>query len=239
MNGKGAVNTIFNGWKPVCHSAAVAVFALVASGCVMQSAPQPNDPYYAPVLQPQQLSAPPTNGSLYSESTALSLYEDHKARRVGDILTVELREATTSSKSSTTGVTKESAISIPDAGTLGTLLGTDLNILTDLAGEREFSGEADADQRNRLQGEISVTVVDVYPNGTMAVRGEKWMTLNHGDEYIRISGLVRPQDVSPDNTVISTRIANARISYSGTGTLASSQQMGWVSRFFNSPIWPF
>jgi flagellar L-ring protein precursor FlgH len=187
----------------------------------------------------------PAKGSLYSDATAKMLYEDRKAGRVGDILTVQLREATTSSKSSNTEVKKETEVSIPEAaGGLGTILGSqvslkEFSLLTNLAAERQFNGEADADQRNRLQGDISVTVVDVYPNGTLVVRGEKWMTLNHGDEFIRISGLVRPEDVRPDNTVVSTKIANARISYSGTGTLADSQQMGWLARFFNHPVWPF
>jgi len=71
------------------------------------------------------------------------------------------------------------------------------------------------------------------------VRGEKWITLNRGDEYIRISGIIRPEDVSQENTISSTKLANARISYSGTGELAESQSMGWVSRFFNNPLWPF
>lgn len=234
------MNNRFGRIYSVVKLGVAAVILASATGCVVQQAPQPNDPYYAPVLHPQPLPAAPTSGSLYSEHTAVGLYEDRKARRVGDILTIQLRESTTSSKSATTEVTKESDISIPAAGTLGTLLGEHYSELaTNLAAEREFSGGADADQRNRLQGDITVTVVDVYPNGTMAVRGEKWMTLNRGDEYIRISGLVRPQDVGPDNTIISTKIANARISYSGTGTLADSQQMGWLGRFFNSPIWPF
>lgn len=222
------------------------LFVLVAvSGCVIQPPPQPNDPYYAPVIRPEPLPVKPTNGSLYSETTAVALYRDRKARRVGDILTIQLRETTISSKSSNTEVTKESEISVPEsAGALGTIFGTqvslgELSLLTNLAGNREFTGEADADQSNRLRGSISVTVVDVYPNGVMAVRGEKWMTLNHGDEFIRISGLVRPQDVRPDNTVVSTKVANARITYSGTGSLANSQRMGWLSRFFNHPLWPF
>ena len=230
-------NTFSQIWSVLKLGVAVP-FMVAASGCVHQP-PQPNDPYYAPVLHPQPLPAAPTSGSLYSENTAIGLYEDRKARRVGDIITIQLRESTTSSKSSTTEVTKESDVNIPATGTLGTLLGNHYpELATNLAAEREFSGGADADQRNRLQGDISVTVVDVYPNGTMAVRGEKWMTLNRGDEYIRISGLVRPGDVGPDNTIISTKIANARISYSGTGTLADSQQMGWLGKFFNSPIWP-
>jgi flagellar L-ring protein precursor FlgH len=110
---------------------------------------------------------------------------------------------------------------------------------TDFKSDLEFKGEAEADLSNRLQGDISVTVVDVFPNGTLSIRGEKWITLNRGDEYIRISGLVRPDDVTPENTVLSTKIAHAQITYSGEGDIANSQRMGWLGNFFNSPIWPF
>ena len=92
---------------------------------------------------------------------------------------------------------------------------------------------------NSLSGNITVTVHDVLPNGVLMVKGEKWLTLNQGDEYIRISGMVRPQDIGSDNTVESTKLADARIAYSGTGSVNDSNVMGWMSRFFIGAIWPF
>jgi flagellar L-ring protein precursor FlgH len=109
----------------------------------------------------------------------------------------------------------------------------------DLSGSRSFEGEADASQSNSLSGAITVTIADVLPNGNLVVRGEKWLTLNQGEEFIQVSGIVRPQDVTTANTVLSTQIADARITYSGKGTLADSNRMGWLARFFNSPVWPF
>lgn len=219
------------------------IIAMVLSACVVHQPPQPNDPYYAPVLKPSSVAQPPSKGSLYSHNSAISLFDDRKATQVGDIITVLLQESTSSSKSSNVEVIKESDTQIAPGGA-GTILGSqpslgEFGLSSSLSGEREFKGEADADQSNRLSGSISVTVVDVFPNGTLLIRGEKWITLNRGNEYIRISGLVRPEDVSPDNMIMSTKIANARIAYSGTGELADSQEMGWLSRFFNSPIWPF
>ncbi|MFL0809610.1 MAG: flagellar basal body L-ring protein FlgH [Agarilytica sp.] len=214
------------------------------SACVLHQPAQPNDPYYAPVLKTQPQADTAINGSLYQPNVALSLFDDGKAAQIGDILTVVLQERTSSSKSSNIEIIKESDVSIAPTG-LGTILGTTPNVVGGLnlnsafGGDREFVGEADADQSNRLSGSISVTVTDVFPNGTLVVRGEKWITLNRGSEFIRISGLVRPEDISPDNSLSSTKIANARIAYSGTGELAESQQMGWITRFFNSPIWPF
>ena len=101
-----------------------------------------------------------------------------------------------------------------------------------------FKGQAKADQSNSLQGNISVSVVKVLPNGNLLVRGEKWIMLNNGNEYIRITGLVRPEDVSSENSVSSQRVANARIYYGGTGDLANTQEQGWLTSFFNGPWWP-
>ena len=87
-------------------------------------------------------------------------------------------------------------------------------------------------------GNLTVTVTEVLPNGVLRIRGEKWLSLTNGDEYIRLTGLVRPQDITPDNTVPSQRIANARIAYGGTGDFDQANQPGWLTRFFNSEWWP-
>lgn len=217
---------------------------VVLSGCIVQQPVQPDDPYYAPVLRTVPEVNKPLNGSLFSSNSAVSLFDDNKAKHIGDIITVVLQERTSSSKSSNVDVTKESEVSIAPNATAGTIFGSqprlgEFGLATSLTGDREFKGEAEADQSNRLSGNISVTVVDIFPNGTLVVRGEKWITLNRGNEFIRISGLIRPDDISPDNTITSAKIANARIAYSGTGELADSQQMGWLTRFFNSAVWPF
>ena len=102
-----------------------------------------------------------------------------------------------------------------------------------------FKGDAKSNQSNSLNGQISVHVLRVLPNGNLIIRGEKWLTLNTGQEFIRLTGIVRAEDVSSANTVESTRVANARISYSGKGSLAESQEAGWLSRFFMSSMWAF
>ncbi len=220
-----------------------SVFCLIGlSGCGSQTlAPKPGtDPYFAPVVAPKAAKEPPSDGSLYSRNYAMSLYGDAKAMRIGDIITVNLQEQTTSSKSSNVSVIKDNEINQNEGTVLGSGLGvSNLSLLTNLEAEREFTGEADADQSNQLLGNITVTVADILENGNLVIRGEKWLTLNRGDEYIRLSGIVRPEDITTNNTVASTRIANARISYSGTGELADSNRMGWLTKFFNSPIWPF
>jgi flagellar L-ring protein precursor FlgH len=159
---------------------------------------------------------------------------------VGDIITVVLTERTQSSKSSSTDTDKSTNIGMGVPNVLGqdlTLLGNPLSASMNSTGG--FEGEGSSDMSNSLDGNITVTVHQVMPNGAMLVRGEKWLTLNQGDEYIRVSGLVRPQDIGPDNSVESTRMADARITYSGTGATHDANVMGWLARFFISPLWPF
>lgn len=213
--------------------------------CAMAPSPVPNDPLFAPVFVPSSVANKKTPGSLYSSNRFIELFDDRKAKNIGDILTIVLEERTSSSKSTGIDVKKDSGLSIDsDGGTKGNLFGVKptlgaYGLSTDLSSNRNFSGEAGADQSNQLSGTIAVTVVDKYPNGTLMIRGEKWMTLNRGDEFIRISGIIRPEDISPENMILSSKIANARIAYSGRGDLADSQKMGWLSRFLNSSIWPF
>jgi flagellar L-ring protein precursor FlgH len=212
---------------------------ILLTGCV-NKAPKPDNPYYAPI-QPAQMQQPkPVNGSIYQVGTGMDLYSDGRAHRVGDIITVVLTERTQSSKSSSTDTDKSTNIGIGVPNVLGqdlTLFGNPLS--ASMNSNSGFEGEGNSDMRNSLSGNITVTIHQVMPNGTMLVRGEKWLTLNQGDEYIRVSGLVRPQDIGPDNSIESTRLADARITYSGTGATHDANVMGWLARFFISPLWPF
>lgn len=216
-----------------------ALVLLVLTGCVSKT-PEPDNPYYAPVEATPLPNLQPTTGSIYNAATAVNLYGDGRAFRVGDIITIELDESTESSKSSSTSVEKSNSTEVG----AGTVLGQNLSIFgnplsASLSSDNSFDGEGSSDMSNSLSGNITVTVHEVRPNGTLLVRGEKWLTLNQGDEYIRISGLVRPQDIDDSNTVLSTRLADARITYSGTGAQNDANVMGWLARFFISPLWPF
>ncbi|OZY85055.1 flagellar basal body L-ring protein [Cellvibrio mixtus] len=212
---------------------------LALSGCFASQKPMPDDPAYAPTIAANMPVPQRSEGSLYQDAYGLNLFDDRKAHFVGDVITVTLSERTVSRKSSGVATGKKSGVNFNAGPLLGenpTIKGSELT--TTLSQDRTFDGSADADQSNSLQGNITVTVAEILPNGNLIVRGEKWITLNRGDEFIRISGIVRPDDIAPDNTVVSTRLANAKISYSGTGALASTQSMGWLSRFFNSDLWP-
>jgi len=166
---------------------------------------------------------------------------DLRARSVGDILTVLLVEKTDASKESSSSSAKDSNVDtgIPIFGGRG-ITNRGVPILNnEIASSNSFDGKADSSQSNKLNGSITVTVADRLPNGNLLVRGEKRITINQGEEYIRLQGIVRPIDIGPRNTVPSTQIADAQIIYSGKGHQADSNHPGWLTRFFNSPWFPF
>lgn len=210
-----------------------AVCMLALSACAANGGPRQN---WEP-SPPRIYQAPePTAGAIFQAGTDMALYGDVKARNVGDILTVLLSERTSASKSASTSTSKESGI---DFG-VPTIFGRTIpEGAVSLDHERDFSGSGNSTQSNQLDGQVTVTVADRLPNGTLVVRGEKRLMLNQGEEFIRIEGLVRPADITPQNTVVSTQIADARIIYSGKGSLADANAQGWLSRFFNSALWPF
>ena len=158
------------------------------------------------------------------------------ARQVGDILTVVLVESTSGTKRAGTNLDKstENSVSIPEVGgETWDQLGVSLN------SGHEFSGTGSSSQSNKLNGSVTVMVHQVLPTGNLIVQGEKWISINQGNEFVRVRGIIRPEDISTDNTVLSTKIADARISYGSTGVVAEANSVGWLSRFFMSPVWPF
>lgn len=218
----------------------VAVCLSVLSGCGSVLGAKPGEAEYAPVVAASTTVAAPNPGGIYRVGSGISLFDDKRARNIGDIITIHLAESTTSSKKADTSIKKDDSIEIDAGVVLGSQpkLGG-LNMATSVNPKRQFDGAGSSDQSNKLLGTITVMVSAVMPNGLLEVRGEKWMTLNRGEEFIRIRGFVRPEDVLPDNSISSTKVADVRITYSGTGEIAQSNQQGWLSRFFSSSIWPF
>ncbi|MCK5092838.1 MAG: flagellar basal body L-ring protein FlgH [Gammaproteobacteria bacterium] len=219
------------------------VFSLLVvlpmAGCV--SVKTADNQNYEPSYPQARKVQPMMNGSIFNADSSRPLFEDIKARYVGDILTVVLVEKTDAKKSANTETTKETTGSAGPTTLFGRTLGTDTNhdLLTmGTQSSNEFTGEGDSDQSNSLTGTIAVTVAEVLPNGNLFVRGQKRVHINQGDEFIKISGIIRSADVRQDNTISSTLIADAQITYSGSGAIADSNSMGWITRFFNSPLWP-
>ena len=213
----------------------------LAGACAQTRIVVQPDPQYAPVDLTTMEFKPEPNGSIFQAGRSVRLFEDNKAFRIGDVLSVTLMESTNASKSAETNTDKDDEIDLGASaifGSTGPTINGNLALTNSIDAEREFSGSGDSAQSNSLRGEIAVTVVDVLPSGNLVVRGEKIIGLNQGSEFIRISGLVRPQDVSTDNIVVSSKIANSRIFYGGGGVIAESNTRGWLSRFFDSPVFP-
>ena len=220
----------------------LSLMTLLASGCasVEQAKTLPDDPDFAPILPEMDDEPLVPTGSLFKLNYVNNIYSDSKAHRVGDIISVILSESTQAQKNAKTELKKENSATLNPITGFG---GTPLNFKGDAIQfgydqESDFKGDSKANQGNSLSGNISVHVLRVLPNGNLMIRGEKWMSLNNGDEYIRLTGIIRPQDINSNNTVTSSKVANARIQYAGTGTFADIQEQGWLSKFFSSSWWP-
>lgn len=190
---------------------------------------------------------PTMDGSIYHDNTSVSLFEDIRARRVGDILTVVLAEKTDAKKEASTTTAKDTNVDLGNPTVMGAPLSFNspgflpkrsLTLANSVDTAQKFNGTGDSTQSNSLTGNVTVTVVEVLANGNLVVRGEKTLRINQGDEYLRVSGVVRPADISSSNSVLSTQLADARIAYSGSGFVADANSMGWIARFVNS-WWPF
>jgi len=229
----------------------MAGFGLAASMLAGCNTVPVRDPSYSatyPVAFEQPVQA--RNGSIYQTGYDVTYFEDIKARRVGDILTIQLVESTNASKSSSTDIDRAQTTTVTNPTVLGAvpqfnlpgilpLTPTKNNSLeSSLGASQEFGGGADSAQSNSLSGDITVTIADVLPNGNLVVRGEKRLNLNQGNEYVKISGIVRPHDITTANTVLSTKVADATIVYSADGASADANKMGWLARFFVSDWFP-
>jgi flagellar L-ring protein FlgH len=215
-----------------------ALMLAALPGCELRPHPDPN---YAASLPEEVPVDAPANGAIFQSGHDVPLFRNTVAHRVGDVLTITLQEATNASKSATTTTKKTTT----EAMAAPTLLGAPLTVHgrnifnNNLNDATTFDGEGSSAQSNVLTGSISVTVAKRLANGNLLVRGEKWVTINQGREFVRISGIVRPVDILPDNTVPSIQVADAVIAYGGQGTLADANTKGWLARFFDSKWMPF
>lgn len=210
------------------------------SNTVELSKALPNDPDFAPILPEEEEFAIIPTGSLFKKNYVNNIYSDSKAHRIGDIISVILEESTQANKNAKTELKKENSSTLDPViglgGTAVTVNGQSLQF--GINQNSNFKGDSKADQGNSLSGNISVHVLKVLPNGNLMIRGEKWITLNNGDEYIRLTGIIRSKDINSNNTILSNKVANARIQYAGTGSFADANEQGWLTKFFNSSWWP-
>lgn len=227
-----AVRPRLPGYRGVRLPIAVLASALFA-GCAWNTPPTTvHQPMTTrPPVQRDQIVNP---GAIYQPDHArVTLFEDRRARLMGDTITVVIEEKTTASKKSSGNASRKSSIEagLPTvAGFPGAKLLSKLDV--EASTNNKFEGSGDAASNNLFNGNLAVTVIEVLENGNLIVSGEKQVTINRGTEFIRFSGVVNPLNITPTNTVSSTKVADARIEYRGTGYVNESQTMGWLQRFF-------
>ena len=216
----------------------------VLQGC--STAPERLEAFnYEPAYPMNLAQGPqPQNGSLYQPGRAMTLFDDARAHRVGDIITIKLVEKFNANKKDQASFNRNNN---QDFGVTTPLnfLGRAPNELAGALGtggigygtNSTFSGNSDIKQDSSVSGSVAVTVIEVIPNGNLVVRGEKWITVHDGEEVIRFAGIVRPQDIKPDNTIDSTKVADVRMIYRDTGIAGDTARPGVVTKFL-SKFWP-
>jgi flagellar L-ring protein precursor FlgH len=224
----------------------ILAFALLnlVSGCSTYIEDRASEAF-EPVFPTVSLAPDTTRktGAIYRAGEGGLFSKDRRARKVGDILTVDFNEVFSATKAQTAASAKSDSfelslpLGLPNVLTGGLANGEPDNALTTSTAQA-FSGSGNAAQSNSLTGRLSVTVVRVFDNGNLGILGQKELTLNNGKEYIRVSGIVRQEDISSVNTVPSNRLADAQISYIGAGDMADSSKKGWLSRAMRT-ISPF
>jgi len=210
----------------------IALGSVSLTGCMSNRAMPERVNDFSPVMPQTSISEKVIDGSIYSGGMNDGLFGDRKAYRVGDLITILLREQTAALKSAESDISRTSvndSLSPLQVTKLGSAGGFPLSTDSTLDSTISNVGEGSQSQSNELGGDITVSVVRVLPNGNLVVRGEKLIVLTHGDEYVQVSGVIRPDDIQPDNTILSKRIANAQITYSGDGEMHDATKMPWMN----------
>ncbi len=208
--------------------ASTCAAATLLAGCAMDQRPAG----FAPALPAAPMAQSSPDGAIFRTSGGgyTPLYQGMRAQNVGDLVTVVLVERTQTSKSASSRTQRDGGFDVTPPS-VGPFSFNPANLNS--SASSSFNGKGDAAQSSTLRGDITVTIAEVRPNGTALIRGEKVMNLSQGNEWIQLTGIIRLADIGPDNTVLSPRIADAQLSYSGQGAVQRSSRQGWLLDFFN------
>ena len=222
------------------HLIAILSLAVLGTGCsVIPPQPLAHTPDFAPVYPQAKDRMPLATGAIYQGRASDNFFGRGRHYQVGDVITVLLNESTQAARTQNNSLSRKSSNDVVPLGiqnkiaTFPGMGGVNL-----LGGNIENKGVGTADQKASLEGSVAVTVIDVLANGNLVLRGEKQLALTEGTEIIQVAGVIRPEDVAPNNTVQSRRLANAQITYRGTGDLASATRPGWGTSTLLK-LWPF
>ena len=184
-----------------------------------------------PEDKPVQVSG---NGTIYQAASYRPLFEDRRARHVGDVLTIVINEKTQAAKQASSNASKDNSVDASISGVAGIPLKTLQGLGVTAESASQYADKSAVNSSNTFSGSVTVTVIEVLPNGNLVVSGEKQIALDKGTEYIRLSGVVQPDTIQAGNTVSSAKVADARIEYRTSAKFDSAEVMGWLARFFLS-----
>ena len=194
---------------------------------------EPGDPKYRPVRTRYVETVKLPTGSLFDVNRTLGLYQPASYYKIGDMVLVQVEEKTTADKSLRFNTDKKGSFELkPVALSAGPINVGGNDLAAEYDQSNDFNSSAKTKQNNSLRGDITVYVTDIMPNGNLIVAGEKWITLNTGEEFIRFSGEIRVSDIDIDNTISSVKVGNAHIEYSGVGELHENQEASVLSKLF-------
>lgn len=233
----------------------LGILTVVLVGCSQRiKEPSPTNKDSALTEPPVETYAEPalkTEGSLFSDDSRMDLFADVKARRVGDIITINIVETSKANKSATTSTGRTNALTaqinhlmgyedpnnIPGVGSVFNSAGLS-NTGIEASYGQGFTGRGSTNRNENMTAKMSARIIQVLPNGNLVLRGSQEILVNNEKQYITVQGVVRPADIAADNSVLSTYMADARIDYTGEGDLSRKQREGWLSRFLDV-VWPF
>jgi flagellar L-ring protein precursor FlgH len=243
------MKTLSTSAKPFCATigraaALLGVLLLAANmtACTSVLPPQAmtHSPQFEPVYPVQNARETMATGAIYVGRQSDSWFGKGRNFQVGDVITVLLNESTQAARTQNGSITRDSSNTLIPEGlkTYGAGLGGFMKGINMTGGSVSNKGTGAADQQASLNGSVAVSVVEVMANGNLVLRGEKQLALTEGSEIIQVAGIIRPDDVAPNNTVQSRRLANAQIAYRGTGDLANATKAGWGTSVMLK-LWPF
>lgn len=217
------------------RSAALATaLAALLAGCAAPRHPVVIDTPTTARPQPAAPAGARASGGIYHAAGYRPLFEDSRPRYVGDVLTITINERLNASSSANSSTDRSSEVDVR-MGTGNRVLGRPLNPLS-ITGStsNSFDGKGSTSSSNVFSGVITVTVIDVLPNGNLVVAGEKQIGLRQNSEVLKFTGVINPSQILPGNVISSTLVADARLDYRGGGAIEEAQIQGWLARFFNS-----
>ncbi len=216
----------------------LGIGCILCSACVTTQSPPPSSSYSRPISPVIAAPVRGSEGSLWSPQIPSNLFRDLKARNVGDIVTINVVESATASKNATTKTSRNSALAAGWSGVLAKLTGDWVGTEQKVNFENDFDGKGETTRSSQLNTFITAQVIQVLPSGNLVIEGSRQVQVNNENQFIHVQGVIRPEDISSGNIILSTYIAEARIELAGQGAVSDKQRPGWLARILDW-VWPF